>query len=208
MADRGDDLVVAGMKPSSMSGSGNPYLRLHSGISFVLLVDSFILLYLLSILYSVVLPSGSGSIALGITAGSLTLIWLSYRRRVSWAYWVGGSIIGLTGIFFGFFSLANLLGIFTGNGGSILFTLLFGWCAVGSFRRAVTHFHPGYNGMYFGKHEVFGDIELEHGEMLAACPTCMAVLAIRPTMLSGSDRCPHCKNPLVSQRLASKYEEE
>ncbi|MBT60305.1 MAG: hypothetical protein CMA63_01980, partial [Euryarchaeota archaeon] len=186
----------------------NPYLRVHSGINFVLLVDSFILLYLTSIFTSVLLLSPYDSVVLGLTAGTFTLVWLSYRRRVPWAYWIGAVIIALTGIFFAFFSLVNLLALFSGSSGSILFVLLFGWCALGSFRRSMTHLHPGYNSMYFGRDEEFGDIELEAGEMLAACPTCMAVLAIRPTMLRSSDRCPHCQNPLINERLAAKYEEE
>ncbi len=50
--------------------------------------------------------------------------------------------------------------------------------------------------------------DLEDGEMLAACPSCLAVLAIRPTQLGGADRCPHCGGALVSQDLINKYTEE
>ena len=41
-----------------------------------------------------------------------------------------------------------------------------------------------------------------------ACPSCLAVLAIRPTMLGDADRCPHCGGALVSQALINKYNDE
>ena len=50
--------------------------------------------------------------------------------------------------------------------------------------------------------------QLENGEMLAACPSCLAVLAIQPTMLGDADRCPHCGEALVSQALINKYNDE
>ncbi len=52
------------------------------------------------------------------------------------------------------------------------------------------------------------DLELEEGEMFAACSSCLAVLAIRPNMLNVDDRCPHCNNNLVSEKNAAKYREE
>jgi len=39
---------------------------------------------------------------------------------------------------------------------------------------------------------------------LAACPTCLAVLAVNPMLLSKEDRCPECDNKLV----LSSIEEE
>ena len=47
-------------------------------------------------------------------------------------------------------------------------------------------------------------IEIHPNEMLAACPTCLAVLAINPILLSPADQCPHCDSPLV---LSSSEEE-
>jgi len=71
------------------------------------------------------------------------------------------------------------------------------------------HFHPGYKAAFFGEGEYNSiDIELEEGEMFVACSSCLAVLAIRPNMLSVNDRCPHCNNKLVSKHTAAKYSEE
>ena len=51
----------------------------------------------------------------------------------------------------------------------------------------------GYSG-----HSIYDEqINLPANEMLAACPTCLAVLAVNPLLLSPEDRCPHCDSPLV-----------
>ena len=44
------------------------------------------------------------------------------------------------------------------------------------------HFNPLYKSGYFNVESDGIDFQLEQGEMLAACPKCMAVLAIRPSM--------------------------
>ena len=67
------------------------------------------------------------------------------------------------------------------------------------------HFNSMYKSGYFSDDDDGMDFQLEHGEMLAACPSCMAVLAIRPSMLSASARCPHCQSPLIDPKLAAKY---
>ena len=67
------------------------------------------------------------------------------------------------------------------------------------------HFNPLYQIGYNSQTTDDMDFKLEHGEMLAACPNCMAVLAIRPAMLSANDRCPHCQANLIDQSLAAKY---
>jgi hypothetical protein len=67
------------------------------------------------------------------------------------------------------------------------------------------HFNPSYSNAYFSAQDDGSNFDLEQGEMLAACPTCLAVLAIRPNMLSISDRCPHCQSPLIDPEVAKKY---
>lgn len=201
MADRGDELVIAGMKPNSIATSTNSFLRLHRGITFILLVDSFIVLLIVSDVLSAF--SGAPQTAiLGFTAAILMVNFLAYRNRHPLVYWVGGAIIGLAGLLFGFLALLSLM-----NGG-LLMTFLFVWAMFGSGRRSLSHFHPGYKNAYMGQDESIPGLELEAGEMLAACPHCMAVLAIRPDLLSANDDCPYCQLPLVSSQLADKYEEE
>jgi len=202
MADnRGDELVVAGMRPQSFLRTSNPYDPVHRGTTLILFIDSLILLFLA---YAVtnILASSLVQITTGVGAGLLTMNWFAYRRKSKFAYWIAPFIIGVAALFF-FFEAARLLYL-----GNYLFAFLLIWACFGSVRRVLTHFHSGYRHAYHNTTEVIPDLPLESGEMYAACPTCLAVLAIRPAMLHSSDRCPHCQNQLVSNELSSKYEQE
>ena len=202
MAGRADELVVAGMKPSSVTNNSNAFLRLHRGITLILLVDSFIVLLIISELAGQLFAPTLQNTIFSISAVILLVNFLAYRNRNPLVYWVGGVIIGLAGAVFAILALAYLL-----NGG-FLFGFLLIWAMFGSGRRALSHFHPGYKNAYMGKDDSIPALELEPGEMLAACPHCMAVLAIRPDLLNPKDNCPYCKLPLVSKELASRFEEE
>jgi hypothetical protein len=207
MGGRADEMVIAGMRPYQMADDSNPYLRLHRGITFVLFIDSLVLLFVGS-QFTPLLPEGVASIVVGILAGLLIAVWLAYRRRSPIAYWPGAAVIGLAGGFFGINALVSLYGFMTGGMSYLLWIFLFTWATFGSVRRSLSHFHPSYKNAYFGRSENFQQIELEPGEMLAACPHCMAILAIRPDLLNAKDDCPYCSLSLVSAQLASKYEEE
>mgnify|MGYP001989919737 FL=1 len=207
MADRGDEMVIAGMRPYSPNDANNPYLRLHRGVSFVLFVDSLILLYITSIIASGWFGNSAG-IVTGIVATFLIVVWLAYRARNPKAYWVGCAVIGIAGLFFGFNALYSLVGVITGDAVFLLWVFLFSWAMFGSFRRSMSHFHPVYKNTYFGREQGLPSLEMAAGEMLAACPHCMAVLAIQPNLLSHEDKCPYCNLHLVSKELASMYEQE
>ena len=207
MADRGDELVIAGMRPHSLSDTNNPYLRLHKGVSFVLFVDSLILLYITSLLSTAFSESVARFIT-GTTAAILIIVWLAYRARNPKAYWLGCAVIGVAGVFFGLNALYSLYGVLTGNVMFLLWVFLFTWAMFGSFRRSMSHFHPIYKNTYFGRVEGMPSVEMEAGEILAACPHCMAVLAIQPYLLSHEDKCPYCNLNLVSEELASMFQEE
>ena len=207
MADRADGMVIAGMKPHSYVNNLNPHHRLHKGISFILFVDSFILL----LIATQILSGFSNSIqttVIGVFAALLMINWLAYRNQHPLVYWLGAAVIGLAGLFFALNALVSLYVVYTGNISSLLLVFLYSWAMLGSFRRSLSHFHPGYKNTYFGQNEPIPNLELELGEMLAACPHCMAILAIRPDLLNTKDDCPYCKLPLVSSKLAARYEEE
>ncbi|MBT5122425.1 MAG: hypothetical protein HOM38_06835 [Euryarchaeota archaeon] len=199
--NRGDELVVAGMRPQSFLGASNPYAPVHRGTTLILFIDSLILLFVTYALTNMLAPS-LVQIATGVGAGLLTMNWLAYRRKSKLAYWIAPLIIGFASLFF-FFEAVSMLYI-----GNYLFAFLMIWACFGSVRRVLTHFHSGYRHAYHETTEIIPDLPLESGEMYAACPTCLAVLAIRPAMLHSSDRCPHCQNQLVSDELSSKYEQE
>tara|TARA_B110000967_G_scaffold173296_1_gene184844 strand:+ start:41 stop:664 length:624 start_codon:yes stop_codon:yes gene_type:complete len=207
MAGRADEMVIAGMKPHSMVNMSNPFLRLHKGISFILFVDSLIILLIVSQLVSGFSNSTQTSV-MGVLAALLMINWLAYRNRHPMVYWVGAAVIGLAGAFFAINAIIALITLLTGSVSSLLWVFLFVWAMFGSFRRSLSHFHPSYKNAYFDRIEQIPGIELEPGEMLAACPHCMAVLAIRPDLLNSKDNCPYCELSLVNSELASKYEEE
>lgn len=211
--DRSGEIIPAGIAPSKITSTQNTFDRIHRGTAFILAIDALIMVIFSAGLlekasigsnlenlsqYFIILP--------GIVGG---LIWTGYRRRSRRAYWPSAGIIALAAILFGLLTLYDIWQFIQGDFGSLIMALLLGWATIGSIRRVRYHFHPGYKAAYFSEIDSSEDeIELEEGEMLAACSSCLAVLAIRPNMLSVDDRCPHCNNKLVSKHTAAKYEEE
>ena len=149
--------------------------------------------------------SSVSTAVLGFVSVINFIIWSSYRNRTQWAYWPAATLILIAGLFFGINAIDSLVIVMRGNMGALLFLFLTGWATLGSFRRFLYHFNPVYKIGYFNSDSSSMDFQLEQGEMLAACPKCMAVLAIRPSMLSSSDKCPHCQASLIDPELAAKY---
>ena len=205
--DRGGEIIPAGIAPSKITSTQNTFDRVHRGTSFILAIDTLILvIFLSSFLESYLIDAGAPQLAqviIILPAIIGGLVWTGYRRQKQWAYWPAAGIISLAALCFALLTIYDLMT------GSYLFALLLGWATFGSVRRVRFHFHPGYKAAFLGEAEDASlDIELEEGEMFAACSNCLAVLAIRPHMLSADDRCPHCNNNLVSKHIAAKYREE
>jgi hypothetical protein len=205
--DRGGEIIPAGIAPSKITSTQNTFARVHRGTAFILAIDTLIIVIFLS---SLVMDNLTGlgtaqlmqviAILPAIAGG---LIWTGYRRQKGWAYWPAAGVISLAALIFAILTFDYL------NMGSLLMAALLGWATFGSVRRVRYHFHPGYKAAFFGEGEDDPmDLELEEGEMFAACSSCLAVLAIRPNLLSVDDRCPHCNNNLVSEQNAAKYREE
>ncbi len=202
--NRGDQLVVAGMKPNSLVARNSVFDRIHRGTTFIVFIDGLIVMYLFWAIASIISPILS-KLILGFVAIICYVTWNSYRSKVAWAYWPAAILILIAGLFFALNALDSIIFVISGNVGGLLFLFLTGWASIGSFRRFMYHFNPLYKSGYFNVESDGIDFQLEQGEMLAACPKCMAVLAIRPSMLSASDRCPHCQAPLIDPNLAAKY---
>ena len=202
--NRGDQLVVAGMKPNSLVARNSVFDRIHRGTTFIVFIDGLIVMYLFWAIASIISPTLS-KLVLGFVAVVCYMTWNSYRSKVAWAYWPAAILICIAGLFFALNALDSIIFVISGNVGGLLFLFLTGWASIGSFRRFMYHFNPLYKSGYFNVESDGIDFQLEQGEMLAACPKCMAVLAIRPSMLSASDRCPHFQAPLIDPNLAAKY---
>ena len=210
--DRSGEIIPAGIAPSKVSSTQNTFERVHRGTALILAIDTLILIFIMSTIINTLINAGASPLTqyiVIIPAIAGGLIWTGYRRQNGWAYWPGALIIGLAAVFFAILTFNDILLFIQGSMFSLIMAILLGWATLGSIRRVRYHFHPGYRAAYFSEVDTSSlDIELEEGEMFAACSSCLAVLAIRPNMLSVDDRCPHCNNKLVSKHTAAKYEEE
>ena len=176
-----DEMVLAGSRPTNT----NPIETTHSRISTVLIFYS-INLFLIP---SLVVLSGPYNYLKYVPALFCLFVWSSYRNKSEWAYWMAPLAIASCLLIFW---VSVLLFV-----PSILFILLMGWVTFSGIRMVRIHFHPVYKMGYSG-HSVYNEnINIAANEMLAACPTCLAVLAVNPLLLSYEDRCPHCDSPLV-----------
>ena len=205
--DRSGDIVLAGSggQQASMTLS-TLFDQTHRSTSLVLAIDSLIIV-LIAWDIAGVSQQYLGRLSMLIWAIPLfatTSTWFSYRSRRTWAYWPGAIILALASLLFFLLFILNLYYVILGSVGSILFLLIMGYASYSSFNRMRYHFSPLYKQGY---HTFIPTPEanLMDGEMLAACPSCMAILAIRPDLLSPADTCPHCNSPLVSRDLASRH---
>ena len=205
--DRADEMVLAGSAPSATT-AGDPIAHVHRGTSFIILVDTAIVVYLsytaLSAL-GILATSTQRSVYLGVTLVLGWTLYNGYKSRRPWAYWPAVGALFTASLMFAFLAFVNLLqAVLSGMLMGLLFTFLMGWAALGSGRRAVFHWHPVYRNGYQSRSPL-SSFRLQDGEMLAACPTCLAVLAIQPALLGRADRCPHCGNGLVSEDLLARH---
>ena len=197
--------MIAGMNPSKAIGASSAFSRIHRGTSFIVLIDALIVLWIGYTFAYNLLPSNLHGIVMGFLAVLVLLIWNGYKNQANWAYWPGAILIGIACLFFALNVLISIIDLLFGNITSLFLTFLIGWATFGSGRRFLFHFNKSYSTSYFSSTDDDSEFDLESGEMLAACPKCMAVLAIRPAMLSASDKCPHCQSPLIDPVLAKKY---
>ena len=205
--DRSGDIVLAGSggQQASMTLS-TLFDQTHRSTSLVLAIDSLIIVLIAWDIASVS-QQYLGRLSMLIWAIPLfatTSTCFSYRSRRTWAYWPGAIILTLASLLFFLLFILNLYYVILGSVGSILFLLIMGYASYSSFNRMRYHFSPLYKQGYH-TFVPTPEANLMDGEMLAACPSCMAVLAIRPDLLSPADKCPHCNNPLVSRDLASRH---
>jgi len=183
-----DEMILAGSRPGPTHS--NPIDALHSRTSFVLIIDSVIFAWLIYVV--------TGNPMIAAVPGVFSLfVWIGYRQKAAWAYWFAPMIIGVITLIFSLILLVNLYYLFSGSSSSLLMILILIWAIYSSTRFIRIHFHPVYKMGYSGYSIQDENTHLARGEMLASCPTCLAVLAVNPMLLSHEDSCPHCDSPLV-----------
>ncbi len=184
MADP-NEMILAGSTPKH----SNPIDALHSRTSFVLAVDSLLLTFFFYGIF--------GELAF-IPGVFFLAVWSSYRSKSEWAYWFVPMIIGTLTLGFCLLMVINVYTLIISiNITTLIFVLILAYAIFSSVRFIRIHFHPVYRMGYSGESVYNDGVKLAPGEMLAACPSCLAVLAINPMLLSPSDVCPHCNSKLV-----------
>jgi hypothetical protein len=179
-----DEMILAGSRPQH----SNPIDALHSRTSFVFVVDSLIITFFTYQIFG----------QLALFSGLFFLaVWLGYRNRAAWAYWFVPIIIGGLTLIFCFILFLNVIAMLSGSISGLVFAAILGYAIFSSIRFIRVHFHPVYRMGYSGYSIYDEGHKLPANEMLAACPSCLAVLAVNPLLLSYEDRCPHCDSPLV-----------
>ena len=179
-----DEMILAGSRPQH----SNPIDALHSRTSFVFVVDSLIVTFFLFQIFR----------ELAFIPGIFFLsVWAGYRSRAAWAYWFVPLIIGGLTLVFCVILFAFVIQILSGSISGLLFAAILAYAIFSSIRFIRVHFHPVYKMGYSGYSIYDEGHKLPANEMLAACPSCLAVLAVNPLLLSYEDRCPHCDSPLV-----------
>ena len=204
---RGDDIVLAGSGGQRASATLSALFdQTHRSTSLILAIDSIIIVLISQQISAALQPIlGSGAMVLWVVPLFICVMtWFSYRSRRKWAYWPAAAILAIASVIFFLLFLQYLYFVISGLVGGLLFMLIMGYASYSSFQRVRYHFSPLYRQGYTTFIST-PEVELEDGEMLAACPSCMAVLAIRPDLLSPSDTCPHCHSPLVSKELAQRH---
>ena len=181
-----------------------------------LLVSTTILVYALMILLAASSPELTRPFWLAISPvvviGAVVqlLVWKKFRERdiaiqhvkLSWVV-VGGACTLLALLHFARALQGNLVDWILGG---MLFYL-----AWSMFRRFSTLDNPIYRGWYSGSSDGSSPrLDLKPGEMLAACPHCSSLLAVRPDQLEADERCPNpdCGGRLVLESTLARLAEE
>ena len=90
--NRGDQLVVVGMKPNSLVARNSVFDRIHRGTTFIVFIDGLIVMYLFWAIASIISPTLS-KLVLGFVAVVCYMTWNSYRSKAAWAYWPAAILI-------------------------------------------------------------------------------------------------------------------
>ncbi|MEC9089854.1 MAG: hypothetical protein VYC11_00635 [Candidatus Thermoplasmatota archaeon] len=171
--------------------------------------SGMMLIFTLALIIVLLLPlAGSALVVFAILSIPFCVLLVrGYYQRESWALpivllvWMGA--IGVCFVYMlvefsmlgGDNSSWNLI-----QGGLLLFLC---WSMLQRLRMLR---HPMFRAWYDGLNPAIGhDISLQAGEVLAACPHCSSLLAVKPMELHFSEKCPMCGERLVSQKSVEQY---
>ncbi len=154
-------------------------------LSLVQILAIFGLPYQNSIFFIFPLVLGMVSVPISLVAAVLL------RLRRGAGIFVSTISLGCLGICF---ITEGFLIIFTGP--SVIVGGLYVLLGITSLRRISTINNPSFVSWFGGGNEV-GISPVGEKEVVASCPHCSSILAVIPSLLSETDRCPECDGLLV-----------
>ncbi len=154
-------------------------------LSLVQILAIFGLPYQNSIFFIFPLVLGMVSVPISLVAAVLL------RLRRGAGIFVSTISLGCLGICF---ITEGFLIIFTGP--SVIVGGLYMLLGITSLRRISTINNPSFVSWFGGGNE-FGISPVGEKEVVASCPHCSSILAVIPSLLSETDRCPECDGLLV-----------
>ena len=181
-----------------------------------LLVSTTILVYALLIMLAASGPESTRPFWLAVSPiiviGAIVqlLVWRRFRQRdiaiqhvkLSWVVVVCACSL---------LAVLHLARALQGNLIDWILGGMLGYLTWSMFSRFGTLNNPIYRGWYSGSSDGSSPlIDLKEGEMLAACPHCSSLLAVRPEKLDADERCPNpaCGGRLVLESTLARLAEE
>lgn len=192
----------------SEQGSIESIHRAMASTVFWMSLLSLILLF--SLLDSVgLLTSPFALVLLGATFAGTAYLHFGFKRQQSWALaptkllWL--FLMGMCAVF----GLIDLLAALNGNFFSGLLAAMLFYVVYTMGKRYGNFNNPMFVSWYFGSPAGGNNsLSLLKDEVMASCPTCLSILAVKPFELNADELCPNCDGRLVSETTAAKFGEE
>lgn len=154
------------------------------------------------------LSSPFALIFLGVTFAGSAFLYHGFSNQKPWA-------LGPTKILWLFlmsmcavFGLIDILSALNGSLISGLLAIMLFYVVYTMGKRFKNFGNPMFVSWYFGS-AVGGihSLSLLENEVMASCPNCLSILAVKPFELTADELCPNCNARLVSEETVSKFSE-
>lgn len=177
--------------------------------STVLWMSLLSLILLFSGLDSVgLLSSPFAMVLLGITFAGTAYMYFGFKNQKAWALtptkllWL--FLMGMCAIF----GIIDLLAAMNGNLISGILAMMLFYVVYTMGKRFKNFTNPMFVSWYYGVAAGgVHSLSLLEDEVMAACPNCLSILAVKPFELTADELCPNCGARLVSESTAKKFDE-
>jgi hypothetical protein len=155
------------------------------------------------------LSSPFAILLLGITFGGSAYLYHGFSKRQPWA-------LGPTKLLWLFlmsmcalFGLIDVLSALNGSIISGLLAIMLFYVVYTMGKRFKNFSNPMFVSWYFGSAAGgMHSLSLLENEVMASCPNCLSILAVKPFELTADELCPNCNCRLISEETVAKFSEE